>query len=209
MYRAIMIDLLLRCRFVILLFGLAGCMQTFETDFLVPVEAAITENWRVEQVRVTVPKTLHVSEEKRFAPDGDIVWRGEPLGDRYAQIGRIFEEAVGQGMSGLSGEREVIANVTVLRFHALSERARKYLQFSGVHDILFTIQVMDLRTGLPMTRETTIQADLEAWTGQKALNAELLGNGQRVRLVRHLEHVIKSWLGQGPDMRRKFVRIGL
>jgi hypothetical protein len=31
-----------------------------------------------------------VSEENVYAPEAEIVWRGEPEGDRHAQVAQIF-----------------------------------------------------------------------------------------------------------------------
>jgi len=47
----------------------------------------------IQTIRIDVPRTLEVSEKNRFYPGGDIVWRGEPMGDRYMQVGAIFEDA--------------------------------------------------------------------------------------------------------------------
>ncbi len=76
-------------------------------------------------MRVTVPKSLTVSEAKSLLPTADIVWREDPLGDRHVQVGKIVETAVLRGAQGLKGKRPVIIDVTVTRFHALTFEAER------------------------------------------------------------------------------------
>ena len=42
---------------------------------------------------VLAPRTLEVSEANLYYPIADIVWRGDPFGDRYEQIEAIFDAA--------------------------------------------------------------------------------------------------------------------
>ncbi len=52
---------------------------------------------RVSEVNVNIPRTLKVSESNVYYPRGDIVWRGDPIGDRYEQIEAIFQSAAYNG----------------------------------------------------------------------------------------------------------------
>ncbi len=40
---------------------------------------------------IDVPRTLLVSEADVYVPLGDIVWHGDPPGDRYAQVAKLFD----------------------------------------------------------------------------------------------------------------------
>lgn len=164
--------------------------------------------WRVTEIDVTVPRTLSVSEANRFAPDADIVWREELGGDRYEQVDRIITEAARRGVARLRGKRPVKLVVEVATFHALTEKTRRVLSRSGVHNITFTAQVVDARTGAPLTPVDQIRADLVAYTGEQALVAERAGQTQRVRIIDHVSGVFAGWLGVGPDARGTFSRAG-
>jgi len=187
----------------------AGCSTEWKTDYSDAISPGVSRNWRVAQVMVSVPETLTVSEENLYAPDADIVWRGEPEGDRRAQVKAIFEEAARRGSADLKGSRPVALSVRVTRFHALSDVARLRLSHSGVHDIAFVAQVNDARTGEILTGPEPIRADLVALTGEKGLQADMAGQTQKVRITDHLSRVFAGWLGAGPDdVRGSFTRLG-
>ncbi len=190
--------------------ALTGCGGTngWETSYgdVVPPEAA--SNWRINSVEVIVPETLTVSEENSYAPDADIVWRGDPPGDRHAQVDEILTEAVKKGATGLKGSQPVNLVIEVVTFHAVTEKTRYGLENAGVHNITFTAQVVDARTGAPLTPKDTIRADLIAFSGDEALAAEARGETQRKRIVNHVANVIAGWLGVGSDVRGSFMRAG-
>lgn len=193
---------------------LAGCSgggiggNKWQTNYADVVDPAVSKTWRVSQIDVQVPTTLTVSEENSYAPDADIVWRGEPRGDRYEQTRKIIGEAAATGSAGLRGSRPVRLAITVTRFHALTEKTRYTLEKTGVHNIAFTAQVFDARTGAPLTPLDPILAELIAYSGQEAFDAEARGETQRVRIVDHVSKVIAGWLGTGPDVRDSFSRRG-
>jgi hypothetical protein len=62
---------------------------------------------RVESFTVSVPRSLKVNERNRYYPQGDIVWRGEPMGDRHAQVKAIFEAGLRGAASQVEGSRPV------------------------------------------------------------------------------------------------------
>ena len=79
---------------------LTACVGgSFETAYD-PVPASLAQTWRLAEVRVSVPKSLSVSEAKSLLPNADIVWREDPLGDRHAQVGKIVQNAVLRGAQG-------------------------------------------------------------------------------------------------------------
>ncbi len=201
-----------RRRLIVLLAApllLAACAGgKWETNYGDVVDPKAARGWRVVDVDVRVPRSLTVSEANTYAPDADIVWRGDPPGDRYKQVDAIITEAIRRGSAGLKGKRPVRIVATVRQFHALTEKARYGLNNAGVHNIIFTAQVVDARTGKPLTPVDTIKADLVAYSGDQALEAERKGLTQKVRITDHVARVIAGWLGIGPDVRGTFRRTG-
>ncbi len=149
----------------------------------------------VTEVRVSVPRSLKVSEANRYLPGGDIVWREDAPGDRHAQVGAIVQEALEQGVAGLpEGAVPVVLDVELSKFHALSEKARYTI--GGVHAIQFTYTLRDAKTGAALTLPKPVKADFKALGGQAAIEAERRGITQKVRITGHLAEVIRAELGR-------------
>ena len=147
----------------------------------------------VVAVNVTVPETLRVSEANRYYPSGDIVWREDPMGNRYEQVKAILTAGLTRGVSGFDGEREVVLDVVLTRFHALTEKARYTI--GGVHAIQFEMQVRDAETGEVLIAPRRIKADFDALGGQAAIASEARGVTQKVRITNQLAWVIEQELG--------------
>jgi hypothetical protein len=188
---------------------LSACVGggTFETAYD-PLPADVTRAWRLADVRVNVPRDLTVSEAKSLLPQADIVWREDPLGDRYAQVGTIMGEAVTRGASGLRGARPVVIDVTVTRFHALTFEAEQRGQNWGVHNIRFIAQVSDARTGEVLVPATEIRSELPALSGDQMRAARQKGVTQKSMITSHVAKTVSGWLGTGPDNRGTFSRRG-
>lgn len=193
------------CAMIALLSACSG--GNWKTDYPNNVSAERASGLRVVSVDVRVPRSLSVSEENSFAPDADIVWREDPPGDRYEQVDAIMTEAVRRGASKLRGGRGVILQIDVQTFHALSQRARTRLSSSGVHNVSFVARLLDASTRAPVVPDSIIQADLIAFVGNQAVEAEAQGLTQKVRITNHVAKVIEGWLG-GPDIRGSFSRRG-
>lgn len=148
----------------------------------------------VETVTVRVPRSLRVSESNSFLPAGDIVWRGDPIGDRHAQVQTLVETALQRGVAPLDGDVPVNLDVEVLRFHALTEKAR--YTTGGTHAITFNLTVTSADTDVVLMPMRRVRADLPAFGGQQALNAEMRGQTQKVRISNHLAEVIRQELTQ-------------
>ena len=173
------------------------------------LDPAATAGWRLADVQVSVPPTLTVSEANTYMPEADIVWRGDPAGDRRAQVASILRDGIGKGAAGLNGGRPVRLSATVTQFHALTPMARAMEGNVGVHDIRFTIAVTDARTGEALVPAQAIEADKAALVGNAAADADARGYTQRVEIVEHLSTVIRHWLGRGgADPRGSFSRLG-
>lgn len=188
---------------------LSACVGggTFETAYD-PLPADVSRTWRLADVRVDVPRSLTVSEEKSLLPRADIVWREDPLGDRYAQVASIMGEAVTRGASGLRGSRPVAIDITVARFHALTFEAEQRGPNWGVHNIQFSAQVSDARTGEVLVPATMIRAELPALSGEQMREARQRGVTQKSMITNHVAKTIAGWLGTGPDNRGTFTRQG-
>ncbi|MFZ1662886.1 MAG: DUF6778 family protein [Paracoccaceae bacterium] len=189
---------------------LSGCVGvgTFRTFYSAPISANVSRNWHVVKVDVTVPRTLSVSEEHTYEPKADIVWREDAKGDRYAQVQAIMEDAIKKGASGLHGPRAVTLAVTMSRFHAMTFEAESISFDVGVHNIDFTAQVFDARTGEALTSPEFIDAAFPAMSGATMAQARAAGQSQRSQIKAHVASTIAGWLGTGPDPRMTFVRAG-
>jgi len=147
---------------------------------------------QIVQMNVVVPQSLRVSEANRYYPSGDIVWRGDPIGNRHAQVKEIFEAALKKTAQAETGSIPVQMNVEVLRFHALTEKAR--YTTGGVHSITFRVVPVDMRTGLALAEPRIVKADLDGFGGQQAIEADRAGNTQKMRITNHLAEVFRQEL---------------
>ncbi|MEM0947650.1 MAG: DUF6778 family protein [Pseudomonadota bacterium] len=190
-----------------LITALAGCGGQFETSYDAPLAAEVSQNWSLSEVVVNVPDALTVSERNRFAPNADIVWHGDPEGNRRDQVAVIVEDGIRAGAASLQGSEPVVMSVTLERFHAVTPRAVASAP-AAVHNISFAVQVFDASTGSALTEPQRIQADLEANVGSAAVVAAAEGQTQKVRITNHIARVTSGWLGQGADVRRGFTSLG-
>ena len=140
----------------------------------------------VQNITVRVPRSLRVSEGNGYLPSTDIVWRGDPIGDRHAQIGAIFYEAMNKGTEALEGATPVFMDIEVTRFHALTERAR--------YTTNFVLTLRHAVTNAPLGEPRRIRADLTAFGGRQALEAEARGQTQKVRITNMLAEAIRQEL---------------
>ncbi len=145
-------------------------------------------SYRISAVNVVVPESLSVSEANTFKPRADIVWRGDPFGNRNEQVATLVENAIKAGVSEMSGTRAVVLNIQVSHFHALTQRARYTV--GGTHDIHFYLTILDAKTGVIIEPARLIKTELRALGGEVALLAESRGQTQKVRISEHLRMLI-------------------
>lgn len=157
-------------------------------------QPAATMAFDIKSVRVSVPETLQVSEANSYYPAGDIVWRGDPAGDRHAQVRAIFDEAMARGTAQMRSGIPAILDIEVTRFHAQSEKARYTV--GGVHDMHFLLTLRNPATGQSLTPTRRIKANLKGHGGSAAIAAEQRGETQKVRITEHLATVIQKELVQ-------------
>lgn len=146
----------------------------------------------VQQVAISVPRSLRVSEANVFYPIADVVWRGEPRGDRYAQVERIFQEAAAQATGPMTQGRPVNVSVEITRFHCLTEKTRYTV--GGTHALRFTLTVTDAATGQVIDGPRAVVADIKAAGGAQAIAEDQMGQTQRVVVVARLSEVLRREL---------------
>ena len=186
---------------------ISACSGNWKTDYNGGIDADVSRNWRASEVTVIVPQTLTVSESNTLAPNADIVWHGDPLGDRRVQVRELIGAGIAHGASGLQGSRPVEIRAIVSEMHAVTPAAVSRAP-AAVHNISFSIQVFDSRNGRALTDVTQIDADLPAYVGAAAVVAAQQGQTQKVRITNHVAAVVRGWLGQGSDPRNKFGGVG-
>lgn len=165
-----------------------GAKATAEPSGTVYLQA----QYDVEAVRVTVPRSLVVSEANTFKPRADIVWRGEARGDRHLQVQAIFQEAMAAGTATMQNGRQVNVDVQVTRFHALTEKTRYTI--GGVHEMRFILTVSDAASGAVLDGPREVVADVKASGGSQAIAEDQAGRTQRVVTVDRLAQVIRREL---------------
>lgn len=189
--------------------GLAACAGSDWETAYEQVDPAMASSWRFASVDVSAPDTLTTSDRDGYTPDYDVVWHGEPAGDRRAQAAAIVKEGIERGARGaLHGRKSVRISATITQFHAITPTVRRMQSQVGVHNIQYTIQVFDARTGAPLTTPQNIKAEFPAMVGQAGDEADAQGMTQRVQIVNHIAAVTQNWLGQGADPRMHYSRMG-
>ena len=116
------------------------------------------------------------------------------LGETEQRIAAMFEEAANRhiGARPLPDAQPVIAEITLRRFHGVTERTR--FSVGGVYSIRFDLQLLDAGTREPLGEVRTIQADLPAPGGIAAVELERAGQTERVRVVDHLTWTLQREL---------------
>ncbi|MBW6417336.1 DUF6778 family protein [Celeribacter sp. PS-C1] len=160
--------------------------------------AMVAPDFRVTKVNVTVPETLTVSEANTIKPRADIVWREDPYGDRYAryeQVKAVMEAGLNSGAAALKGQRAIVLDVEMVRFHAQTERVR-YSSLPSRHEIEFLLTVRDAQTGDVIVPSHLVNATFDAFGGDAAVAADRAGITQKQRIGEHLAGVILSELSK-------------
>lgn len=155
--------------------------------------SVIARNYALAGLEMAVPGDLRISESNSYYPFVDIVWRGDPIGDRREQIASMFYEAAQRNVgTPAEGERPVIAEVTLRRFHGVTERT--HYSVGGVYSIRFDLTVRDAMTGDVIEPARTVTADLPAPGGQAAVELERAGQTERVRVTDFLAWTLRQQL---------------
>lgn len=196
---------------VLISFGLAGCATDFVTSYNESAPDSARHSWGSPAVVVTMARGVTTTEENSFIPDADIVWHGEPKGDRLAQASAIVKTGVEKGFAGLSGGQPVTVHVTLKKFHSLSPRAfYNGPGGSGVHSTGFVMSVHDSRNGALLAGPEAFEIDLPAVLATNEQRAEgvIPGGFWKQEITDHIGATLRGWLGTGPDKRGSFQSIG-
>ncbi|WP_322892610.1 MULTISPECIES: DUF6778 family protein [unclassified Yoonia] len=151
-----------------------------------------TRSYELQGITFTALPDLVVSEANSYYPSVDVVWRGDPLGDRITQIGTMFQEAARRNVGTFGGTRPIIADIVLTRFHGVTERTN--YSYGGTHDIRFLMTVRDARTGEVLEPQRRIVAELDAPGGEEAVRLNAIGQTQRVRVTDFLASVLRDEL---------------
>ena len=151
--------------------------------------------YTVSDVRVSVPRSLRVSEANVFYPMADIVWRGDPVGDRHQQLATIFNDAARKATATMNGPRPAVVQIELVRFHGVTEKTRYTV--GGTHDMVFNLTVLDASTGAVLDGPRTVRADVRAAGGQAAIAEEQAGRTQKVVVTEKLVETLRRELS-GP-----------
>jgi hypothetical protein len=154
-------------------------------------------HYHIADLRINVPESLRVSEANVFLPIADIVWRGEPIGNRHQQVAAIFADALKDASTHLTTGPEVILQIDVTRFHSVTEKTR--LSVGGNHAMRFNLTVIDAATGQVLEPARAVVADVRATGGAEALAEEQMGRTQRVVVVERLAQVLRQELSVEVD----------
>lgn len=199
---------------LILAMGLAGCMQqpeatrsamtlqnqvgaqgSFTDAANVPLPGgmvALQALYDVQSVNVSVPRALRVSEANTLVPSADIVWRGDPRGDRHQQVQAIFQQAAATATTAMHSGQKVIIDIEITAFHAVTERAR--YTYGGNYNMRFLLTVRDAATGAILQGPRPIVADARASGGETAVAEEAAGLTQKVVVTNRLVEVLRREL---------------
>lgn len=149
---------------------------------------ALLPHYDVQAVTVVVPTSLVVSEANSFKPRADIVWHGDPMGNRYEQVKAIFDDAMTRGTAGLKDGVAVLVEVQVTKFHCLTEKTRYTI--GGMHDMEFMLTVRDAATGSILQGPRLVNASVKAAGGNRAIAEDAAGRTQKVVVTERLAEVI-------------------
>jgi len=154
-----------------------------------PLEIAETVETRSYDLRdfsFEAPEDIEVSEANTFYPNADVVWRGDPLGDRVEQVSAMFDTALSRNKAVLNGGTPVNVEIELVRFHGVTERTR--FSVGGNYDMHFFMTVRDAVTGEVLEDRRFLQFDLAAPGGTSALMLDQQGQTEKVRVVDFLTH---------------------
>jgi hypothetical protein len=150
--------------------------QTTDLPTMLPAPGA--------QLEVIVPAALSVSDRNGFYPQADIVWQGEPAGDRHLQVAAILTEAAA---AALPRRAEGLTLITVDRFHGVTAQARAATD--GVYSIRFILRHVDPATGADLSPPRIVALDLDGPT-----DTDLARTDERTWLVDALTRAL------GPEL---------
>lgn len=173
-----------------LLVGLAACASGGNS--VASSRANIDRSYALADFTFAAPADIRVSESEEFYPFADIVWRGDPRGNRVSQVAAMFEAAASRSKAALSGSVPVAVRVSLVRFHGVTDRTR--YSVGGNYNIVFDLTVIDARSGTVIEPPRRVTANLDAPGGAEAVALEQGGQTQKVRVTNFLTSVLQQEL---------------
>ncbi len=164
-------------------------------------EQVLTRNYSVQGMTFAASDELQVSERNSYYPFVDIVWRGDPIGDRRQQIGAIFQTAADRVALTNDGAIPVVLDIELVRFHGVTERTR--FSVGGNYHIVFMMAVRHAETGVLIEPGRKIVGNLSAPGGSAAILADQRGQTEKVRVTDYITQMLKDetageYIGLGP-----------
>lgn len=176
--------------------GLVACapveLSTRNMPEATGVVRPASSGYAIGGLSVDVPQALRVSEANSFYPFADIVWRGDPPGERRTQVEALFTTAAARAGSALHG-RPVNVGIEVVRFHGLTEKTR--FTVGGSYSISFRLTLTDPATGRLVETPRIVEASLPQAGGSHALSNERRGLTEKVLVTQFLTRVLRTELG--------------
>lgn len=200
---------------LVALLGLAACAQPgdFVTRTVAPdtpllqmegedagTLPLVRPSYSVAQLNVTVPTTLEVSEANSYKPRADIVWRGDPRGDRYAQVQAIAEAGARAATAPMASGQPVTLDIEIRRFHALTEKARYSAPFGAEFEFEVVMVLRDAETGALLGAPRVVKRDFAAASGRLALEEEARGITQKSVITGDFARMIAEELARAMPM---------
>ncbi len=161
-----------------------------------PGPRLVASRYTVTSVDIRVARNLKVSEANVFYPLADIVWHGDPPGDRHDQVAGILADGIASGTINMQSGPRVRVEVELTRFHALTEKTRYTV--GGVHSIHFDLTVRDAESGAIIDGPRRVVADVKGSGGAEAIAEDAAGRTQRVVIVERINQVIQRELTRDP-----------
>jgi len=152
----------------------------------------VARSYELTGLNFAAAPDLTVSEAANYYPVADVVWRGDPVGDRIAQIGSMFTEAAARNTGNLGGTQPIVVDVVLDRFHGVTERTQYTI--GGVYNIAFRMTIRDARTGAIIEPERRVVFNLDAPGGQQAIELDRAGQTQRIRVTDFLASSLRAEL---------------
>jgi hypothetical protein len=156
------------------------------------IETEQTPSYDVKAVHVSVPRSLIVSEADSYKPFADIVWHGDPEGDRYTQVKTIVDAAMARATQDMSQGRPVVLDVSVTKFHALTHKTRATI--GGKHNLFYILTMRDAATG-EVLHNAKVNATVPGAGGATARAEEAMGRTQKVVITEALIASLQKELG--------------
>jgi hypothetical protein len=186
--------------------GVAGCAGVDTVTRNAPLDtpafglerSVVQRSYAVQDMTFAASDDLRVSEANSYYPNADVVWRGDPVGDRVEQVGAMFQTATLRNQDRLDGDIPVTVNFELVRFHGVTERTR--FSIGGNYNIVFTISVRHAITGEIIEEPRLIKADLSAPGGVVAMMQDQRGQTEKVRVTDFLTQVFKDELSGTYDI---------